>query len=73
MFKFTQREIKNTYKLKYGTVPSYISIPQHQVHFYGLAFEKGDWQYILSVDKGVADTVTPEVLVEIANSFESDG
>jgi hypothetical protein len=33
-----------------------------------LAFEKGGFQYLLSIDKRVSDEVTPEILVEIANS-----
>jgi hypothetical protein len=34
-----------------------------------LVFEKNGFQYILSVDKSISDKVTPEVLVEIANSI----
>ena len=66
---FTKRDVKDTYKLKDGTVASHISFSSH---FYGLVFEKDNWQYILSVDKRVANTVTPEILIEIANSFESE-
>ena len=36
--------------------------------FNTLAFEKGGFQYILFIDKRVSDEVTPETLVEIANS-----
>lgn len=35
-----------------------------------LIFERESWQYIFSIDKAVADTVTAEVLVEIANSID---
>lgn len=38
--------------------------------FNALFFDKGNWQYIISIDKRVSDKVTPEVLVEIANSIE---
>lgn len=38
-----------------------------------LVFERDNWQYMLSVDRRVSDTVTPEVLVEIANSIDYPG
>ncbi|WP_251401586.1 hypothetical protein [Ureibacillus chungkukjangi] len=38
--------------------------------FNHLVFERGSWQYMLSVDKGVSDKVTPEILVQIANSID---
>lgn len=34
-----------------------------------LAFEKDEWQYILTIDKEVSHKVTQEVLLEIANSI----
>ena len=34
-----------------------------------LVFEKGEWQYTLLVDKRISNTVTKEVLVDIANSI----
>lgn len=57
--------IKN-FELKKGIVATYMTI----TGFYVLVFERGDWQYMLSVDKRVSDKVTPETLVEIANSFD---
>lgn len=35
-----------------------------------LVFEKDNWQYMLRIDKKVSNKVTPEVLVDIANSIE---
>ncbi|MBK3495826.1 hypothetical protein JFL43_13355 [Viridibacillus sp. YIM B01967] len=35
-----------------------------------LVFEKGGWQYILSVDKQISNVVTEDVLVDIANSIK---
>lgn len=35
-----------------------------------LVFEKDNWQYMLGIDKKVSNKVTPEVLVDIANSIE---
>ncbi|MFJ7972320.1 hypothetical protein [Psychrobacillus sp. NPDC096389] len=34
-----------------------------------LVFEKDEWQYMLSINKKVSDKVTPEHLVDIANSI----
>ncbi|WP_223881778.1 hypothetical protein [Niallia endozanthoxylica] len=35
-----------------------------------LVFEKDYWQYMLGIDKRIANKVTPEILVEIANSID---
>ena len=35
-----------------------------------LVFESENWQYMLSINKQVLDKVTPENLVEIANSID---
>lgn len=65
-----ERQLVNTYKLEDESTASYIRIgPSKKAHFYALLFQRNGWQYILSVDKRVTDTVTPEVLVKIANSF----
>lgn len=34
-----------------------------------LVFEKDNWQYMLGIDKKILDKVTPEALVDIANSI----
>lgn len=33
-------------------------------------FEKNNWQYMLGIDKRLSNKVTPEMLVEIANSID---
>ena len=38
--------------------------------FNALFFDRGNWQYIISIDKRVSDKVNPEELVRIANSIE---
>lgn len=35
-----------------------------------LVFEKDNWQYILGINKELANKVTPKVLVEIADSID---
>jgi len=61
-----QREVIKIYELKdkskaiYGTTS--------RGGFYLLSFEKGGWQYILSVDHRITDKITAENLVEIAES-----
>lgn len=35
-----------------------------------LVFERDNWQYVFSIDKKVSDRVTPEILVQIANSID---
>ncbi|MFD1851279.1 hypothetical protein D8M05_05815 [Oceanobacillus bengalensis] len=70
--ELNERQVIDTYKLKDETTARYISLSQHKIGFYALVFTKNDWQYILSIDERIAETVTPEVLVEIANSFETE-
>ena len=76
-YKIDVRPIKNnipieekyvikTFELKNGTVASYMAISG----FYVLVFERDDWQYMLSTDKRVSDKVTPETLLDIANSID---
>ena len=69
---FTERDIEGIYKLKDGSSASYISISPSQTRVFGLVFEKADWQYILSVDERVVDTITSEILIQIANSIDYD-
>ncbi|WP_068983049.1 MULTISPECIES: hypothetical protein [Lysinibacillus] len=58
--------IVKTFELKNGTTSIYMEISGFNV----LAFERGDWQYMLWIDKRVSEKVTPEVLVDIANSID---
>ena len=55
-----------TFELKNGNEAIYMTISGFKV----LVFERENWQYTLNVDKRVLDEVTPEVLVEIANSID---
>ena len=56
------------FKLKNGTNATYID--DLKVGFNLLVFERDNWQYIFSVDADVSDKVTPEILVQIANSID---
>ncbi|WP_274310055.1 hypothetical protein [Solibacillus daqui] len=55
-----------TFELKKGIVATYMAISGFNV----LVFERDDWQYMLSFDKRVSDKVTPETLLDIANSID---
>lgn len=55
-----------TLELKSGEEAIYMTISG----FNELVFEKDEWQYMLGIDKRISDPVTPEVLVDIANSIE---
>ena len=76
-YKIDVRPIKNsipiregyvikTFELKNGIIATYMTISG----FYVLVFERDDWQYMLSIDKRVSDKVTPETLLDIANSID---
>jgi len=67
-FKYPSKKenIVKTYKLKNGTTSNYMEISGFNV----LAFERENWQYMLWIDKRVSNKVTPEVLVDIANSID---
>ena len=56
------------YKLKNGTNAKYID--DLKVGFNLLVFERDNWQYMFSIDADVSDKVTPEILVQIANSID---
>ena len=56
------------FKLKNGTNATYID--DLKVGFNLLVFERDNWQYMFSVDADVSDKVTPEILVQIANSID---
>ncbi|MED3800795.1 hypothetical protein P4562_02500 [Lysinibacillus xylanilyticus] len=67
-FKLSAKKenIVNDFKLKNGTTAIYMEISGFNV----LSFEREDWQYMLWIDKRVSNKVTPEVLVDIANSID---
>lgn len=54
------------YRLKNGQKAIFIV----ERNFNILMFEKDDWQYMLGIDKRIANKVTPEILVSIANSID---
>lgn len=59
------KHVLGVYGLKNDNKATFMSISSFNV----LVFERDNWQYILSIDKKTADKVTPEKLVEIANSI----
>jgi hypothetical protein len=63
---FTDSGNHMVFKLNNGQDATYIT----ERLFNLLVFEKGNWQYMLGIDNRVSNVVTPEVLVEIANSIE---
>ena len=58
----------DVFKLKNGSEAAYIENPR--IGFHLLVFERDDWQYVFSIDRDVADEVTAEVLIDIANSID---
>ncbi|WP_239454271.1 hypothetical protein [Bacillus suaedaesalsae] len=63
--QFRDTLILNTYVLRNGNKAEYIS----HTHFNLLVFEQNNWQYILSVDKRIAEEINGDVLTSIANSI----
>lgn len=61
-----QKYVVKTYELKNGVVATYMTISGFNM----LVFERDNLQYMLSIDKRVANKVTPETLVDIANSID---
>ncbi|WP_042354526.1 hypothetical protein [Bacillus rubiinfantis] len=57
---------QKVYTLKNGQEAIYLN--DHIMNF--LVFEKDNWQYMLGLDKKVSNKITPENLVQIANSIE---
>ena len=67
--KITFEKYKSkVFKLKNGTDATYID--DLKVGFNLLVFERDNWQYMFSIDADVSDKVTPEILVQIANSID---
>ncbi|WP_240338360.1 hypothetical protein [Peribacillus alkalitolerans] len=65
-FQLRDHNILNTYELRDGNKASYLKI----FGFNLLVFNKDNFQYVLSIDKRIENEVTPENLVEIANSMD---
>lgn len=57
------------FTLKDGSKAGYISKPPHIMinHFY---FVKNDWQYLFRIHSDVSNVITPELLVDIADSIK---
>lgn len=64
--RIRDKYVLKVFKLKNGNKAAYIAISGFNV----LVFERDSWQYMLSIDKRVSDMVTPEILVQIANSID---
>ncbi|MFF2175170.1 hypothetical protein ACFVT8_01685 [Lysinibacillus sp. NPDC058147] len=66
-YKLPLREkyVLNTFELKNGNIATYMNIAGFNV----LVFYRDNLQYMLSIDKRVANKATPETLVDIANSI----
>ncbi|WNN78437.1 hypothetical protein RKS58_11500 [Lysinibacillus capsici] len=58
----------DVFKLKNSSEAAYIENPR--IGFHLLVFERDNWQYVFSIDRDVADQVTAEVLIDIANSID---
>ncbi|WP_313894529.1 hypothetical protein [Psychrobacillus sp.] len=63
-----EKYISNVFKLKNGKDATYIK--DQTIGFNLLVFERDNWQYVLGIDTDVSDKVTPEILVQIANSID---
>lgn len=60
--------VTKVYMLDNGQQASFVEYSR--VGFNMLVFERDGWQYVFSIDQQVADQVTAEVLVQIANSID---
>ncbi|MBM7694015.1 hypothetical protein JOC77_003459 [Peribacillus deserti] len=65
-FDFKDRGSQKVFTLNNGEKAIYF---EHQI-FNFLVFEKDNWQYMFGIDKRVSKKVTPDILVEIANSID---
>lgn len=65
---FSDKPITKTFKLNNGITALYADNLIRGFNL--LIFERDDWQYMFSINKKIADEVTPEILVQIANSID---
>lgn len=61
---YSKEKIEQTLKLNNGKEAIYGTIEGFNI----LVFETDKWQYTLCIDKRLSDKVTPQILVDIANS-----
>ncbi len=66
--QFSNKHISGVFKLNNGSDAKYME--KLSLGFNHLVFERDHWQYMLSIDKDVSNIVTPEILVQIANSID---
>ncbi|WP_188207093.1 hypothetical protein [Alkalibacillus aidingensis] len=60
------KETLGKYSLNYGNEAKYIAIAGFNV----FVFEKEGWQYMISIDRRITELITPDNLVDIANSID---
>ncbi|MEO4052703.1 hypothetical protein [Solibacillus sp. CAU 1738] len=65
---FGNKHITEVYKLNNGIEAKYIELPNSGFNM--LVFEIDNWQYTFDIDRRVAEKVTPDILVQIANSID---
>lgn len=61
-----EKYVIKTFELKNGITATYMTISG----FNALVFELDDWQYMLNIDKRASTKITPETLLDIANSID---
>ncbi|WOV84391.1 hypothetical protein PGH26_00135 [Sporosarcina jeotgali] len=66
--EFSDKEVLKTFKLDNANTARYMEKPISGFNL--LEFERDNWQYVFSIDKKVSDRITPEILVQIANSID---
>lgn len=65
---FSDKPITKTFKLNNGITALYADNLIRGFNL--LIFERDGWQYMFSINKKIANEVTPEILVQIANSID---
>ncbi|MFE6169396.1 hypothetical protein ACFVP8_16235 [Viridibacillus arvi] len=71
-FKIMEKELIKEFRLKDGNTAYFLSIrgPDSVRGSNLLVFEKDNLQYRFSIDKRISEKITPEILVQIANSID---
>ncbi len=60
-------KVVEVFNLNNGSKAKFINISES---FEALVFERANWQCRLSINKRISDKISPEMLVEIANSID---
>ncbi|MFJ7824832.1 hypothetical protein [Psychrobacillus sp. NPDC096623] len=66
-FEILDKEVIKEFRLKDGSTAYLLSIRGANL----LVFEKDNLQYRFSMDKRMSENITPEILVQIANSIDN--